>query len=328
MIESRESVRFKHPPARSRGQGAFVNRLIGRGYHCRMQMRQLEYVTALARERHFGHAAAACHVSQPSLSAGIRSLEAELGVPIVIRGRRYAGLTPEGERVVAWAHRILADADGLREDLASMQGAVTGRLRLGAIPTALPIASALSAAVTAQHPDVSVTVLSLASREIERQLLEFEIDAGITYLDNEPLRGVRAIPVAQERYVLYAHQDDAIAARASLTWREAADLPLCLLTVNMQNRRIIDAAFTTAGTAPSPRVESDDIVPLWEHVAHGRWCTIGPTSWIDGGALPDSIVAIPLTDPTVEQRIGVVVPDRDPLPTLTRALLDAARTTT
>jgi tryptophan synthase beta chain len=77
-----------------------------------MQMRQLEYVTALARERHFGHAAAACHVSQPSLSAGIRSLEAELGVPIVIRGRRYAGLTPEGERVVAWAHRILADADG------------------------------------------------------------------------------------------------------------------------------------------------------------------------------------------------------------------------
>ncbi len=290
-----------------------------------MQLRQLEYVTALARERHFGRAAAACHVSQPSLSGGIRALEEELGVPIVVRGRRYAGLTPEGERVVAWAHRLLADAEGLREDLAAMRGEVTGRLRLGAIPTALPIASQFSAAVAAVHPGLAVTVLSLTSREIERRLGEYEIDAGITYLDNEPIGGVRTIPVARERYVLYVNADDPLAKRRSVTWADAAALPLCLLTPNMQNRRIIDAAFTTAGAAPAPRVESDDIVPLWEHVAHGRWCTIGPTSWIEGGALPDEIVAVPLTEPEVEKEIGVVVPDRDPLPTITRALVDVAR---
>lgn len=299
--------------------------MIGRGYHAGVQLRQLEYVTALARERHFGRAAAACHVSQPSLSGGIRALEEELGVPIVVRGRRYAGLTPEGERVVAWAHRLLADAEGLREDLAAMRGEVTGRLRLGAIPTALPIASQLSAAVAAVHPGLAVTVLSLTSREIERRLGEYEIDAGITYLDNEPIGGVRAIPVARERYVLYVNADDPLAKRRSVTWAEAAALPLCLLTPNMQNRRIIDAAFTTAGASPAPRVESDDIVPLWEHVAHGRWCTIGPTSWIEGGALPDEIVAVPLTEPEVEKEIGVVVPDRDPLPTITRALVDVAR---
>ena len=299
--------------------------MIGNSYDDDMKLRQLEYVTALARERHFGRAATACHVSQPSLSTGIRHLEEELGVPIVIRGRRYAGLTPEGERVVAWAHRLLADADGLHENLAAMRGIVTGRLRLGAIPTALSIASTLTAAVAARHPDLSITVLSLSSREIERRLHEFEIDAGITYLDNEPLTGVRAVPLARERYVLYVHQDDPLAKQRSLTWRVAATLPLCLLTPDMQNRRIIDAAFTTAGAAPAPRVESDDIVPLWEHVAHGHWCTIGPSSWIDGDALPDKIVAVPLTDPTVEQRIGVVVPDRDPLPTVTRVLLDAAR---
>ena len=311
--------------ARTPAKHGIPTHSIGNGYHGAMQLRQLEYVIALARERHFGRAAAACHVSQPSLSGGIRALEAELGVPIVVRGRTYGGLTPEGERVVAWAHRLLTDADGLREDLAAMRGSLTGRLRLGAIPTALPIASALSATVAALHPGLSITVLSLASREIERQLLEFEIDAGITYLDNEPLHGVRGVPVAQERYVLYAHKDSAEAARSSLTWREAAELPLCLLTQTMQNRRIIDAAFTTAGSSPAPRIESDDIVPLWEHVADGRWYTIGPSSWLDGGALPDEIVAVPLTDPTVEQRIGVVVPDRDPLPTITRALLDAAR---
>ncbi|MFF2423588.1 LysR family transcriptional regulator [Streptomyces mirabilis] len=61
-----------------------------------MLLRQLEYLVALARERHFAHAAAACFVSQPSLSAAIRRLEHELDVPIVRRGRRYEGLTPEG----------------------------------------------------------------------------------------------------------------------------------------------------------------------------------------------------------------------------------------
>ena len=194
-----------------------------------MQLRQLEYVIALARERHFGRAAAACHVSQPSLSGGIRALEAELGVPIVVRGRTYGGLTPEGERVVAWAHRLLADADGLREDLAAMRGALTGRLRLGAIPTALPIASALSASVAALHPGLSITVLSLTSREIERQLLEFEIDAGITYLDNEPLHGVRGVRwVPPPLHWKDAACSTQLAAERSATRSAAARAPTAL----------------------------------------------------------------------------------------------------
>ncbi|MFJ8958540.1 LysR family transcriptional regulator [Lentzea sp. NPDC102401] len=82
-----------------------------------MLLRQLEYLVALARERHFGRAAEACHVSQPSLSAAISKLERELGVPIVSRGRRFESLTPEGERVLLWAHRMLADRDALRQDL-------------------------------------------------------------------------------------------------------------------------------------------------------------------------------------------------------------------
>ncbi len=78
-----------------------------------MLLRQLEYLSALAREQHFARAAAACHVSQPALSAAIRRLEADLGVQIVRRGRRFGGFTPEGGRVVVWAHRMLADRDAL-----------------------------------------------------------------------------------------------------------------------------------------------------------------------------------------------------------------------
>lgn len=87
-----------------------------------MLLRRLEYLVALARERHFARAAAVCFVSQPSLSAGIRRLEHELDVPIVRRGRRYEGLTPEGELVLAWAHRILAEQDALRQELSARAG--------------------------------------------------------------------------------------------------------------------------------------------------------------------------------------------------------------
>ena len=78
-----------------------------------MSIQQLEYLVALARERHFGRAAAACHVSQPTLSVAIRKLEHELDVVIVLRGQRFEGFTAEGQRVITWAHRILAERSEL-----------------------------------------------------------------------------------------------------------------------------------------------------------------------------------------------------------------------
>ena len=117
-----------------------------------MQLQHLTYLAALARERHFGRAAAACFVTQPTLSSGIRRLEDELGVQIVQRGRRYDGLTPEGERVLRWAQRILADCEALHDDLGSMRHGLSGRLRLGAIPTSLPAISALTVPLRASTP--------------------------------------------------------------------------------------------------------------------------------------------------------------------------------
>jgi DNA-binding transcriptional LysR family regulator len=103
-----------------------------------MFVRQMMYLVAVARERHFARAADACHVSQPTLSAGLRKLEEELGMPLVIRGHRFLGLTPEGERVLSWAKQIIADYDSLRQDLASSDDALYGTLRLASIPATLP----------------------------------------------------------------------------------------------------------------------------------------------------------------------------------------------
>src|SRR5690242_5059035 len=158
-----------------------------------MDIRQLQYLAALAREKHFTRAAQACHVTQPTLSGRIRQLEQELGVPIVERGQRYIGLTPEGERVLKWAHLILDNWQSLTQELGnirSKKGELVGRLVLGVIPSALPKVSMLTRAMEREHPRVEFTVLSQSSEEILRNLHEHAIDVGITYLDNEPVEGL------------------------------------------------------------------------------------------------------------------------------------------
>ena len=268
---------------------------------------KLEFLIALAREKNFGKAAQQCGVTQPTFSAGIKQLEAMLGVLLVQRKSRFIGFTAEGERVLDWARSIVADSRAMRQELRALKHGLTGRLKVAAIPTALPMVSALTTPFRARHPSVTFTILSRTSIEILSALENLEVDAGLTYIDNEPLGRARAIPLYLEQYRLLTSEDSPLGDRDTVTWAEVSRIPLCLLTPDMQNRRIIDAAFTTAGTAPAPRIESDDIVPLWEHVAQGRWCTIGPTSWRERGALPDGIVAVPLEDPVVEKQIGVEI---------------------
>src|SRR5690625_3817015 len=107
-------------------------------------LRQLEYLVALAREEHIARAARACHASQPGGSTGLRKLEHELGGPLVVHGRRYGGLTAEGHRVLGWAHRTLAEREGLHDGLVRMRDGLAVTLRLGAIPTAMSVTGALT----------------------------------------------------------------------------------------------------------------------------------------------------------------------------------------
>jgi len=160
---------------------------------------KLEFLIALARERHFRRAAERCGVSQPTLSAGIKQLEETLGAALVNRGARYIGLTPEGERVLEWARRLTGDARTMRQEVQVLKRGVSGVLRLAAIPTALPVAARLCDAFTQRHPEVRVTVLSSSSKAILTMLEDFEIDAGVTYLDNEPLPNATTLPLYRER---------------------------------------------------------------------------------------------------------------------------------
>jgi DNA-binding transcriptional LysR family regulator len=295
-----------------------------------MNIRHLLYFVTLAREKHHRRAAEACNVSQPTLTGGVVQLERELGVPLIIRnGQRFGGLTPEGERALLWAQRIISDQDALQQDVTTMREGLTGVLRLGIIPAAASAAPLFTSSFCKRYTGVSLRLLSHTSIEIQRGLEAGELDVGVTYLDNEPLINVRSHLLYRERYMLLTPKGGPFDGRANVTWREAAALPLCLLTRDMQNRRIIDGLFATGAKArPHVAVEMNGVLMLIAYVQTGGWSSVVPHAFLtllgQPNAALDGIVAIPLVEPEASYALGLVVPDRDPLPSLTRAFVEEA----
>ncbi len=286
-----------------------------------MFIKQFRYLVALSVERHFGRAAARCNVTQPTLSNGIKQLEKELGLPVVRRHQRFQGFTTEGQRVLEWAERILADQEAMLQELGEMRGHLHGRLRIGVVPSALPLMPRITKPFCDRHPDASVAVMSQSSQEIQRGLDNFEIDLGVTYLDNEPIRHVRSVPLYHESYCLLVPDDGRFARSKSVTWKTAAALPLCLLSPDMQNRRIIDAAFLQAGSQPAPQIETNSIGQLGLHVGSGAWSSVVPEHFIHTHNIPSGTRALPLVDPEVSHAVGVVISDEEPIPPMAKAML-------
>ena len=286
---------------------------------------KLDYILALARESHFGRAAESCGVTQPTLSAGVKQLEEQMGVLLVNRGSRFKGFTPEGQRVLEWARRIVGDTRSMREEINSLRHGLSGRLRIAAIPTALAMVAALTTPYRERHPNVQFTIYSRNSIEVLDLLDNLEIDAGITYVENEPLGRVNTVPLYRERYRLLTAADAPLGTRDSVTWAEVAQVPLCLLTPDMQNRRIIDRLLKSAGGESRPTLESDSMILLFSHVRTGRWASVMPARLAETLGLTETIRAIPITQPEAVQTIGLVVPAREPMMPVTAALVAEAR---
>ena len=287
---------------------------------------KLEFFIALTRTRHFGRAAEDCGVTQPTLSAGIKQLEGELGVLLVQRGSRFQGLTPEGERVLIWARRIVADARTMKQEMRTVKKGLSGHLRIAAIPTALPFTPKLTLPFCQRHPDVTFAIRSATSKEVLDLLENFEIDAGLTYLEDEPLGRVQIVPLYRERYFLIVSRNHPLAREARMSWRDVANLDLCLLTADMQNRRIIDRYFREAGVSYKARLESNSMIALLSHVMSGQWASIMPGGMVEAfGFASETVVAIELERPEAGHMVGLVTALREPAPPLVTALLSTAK---
>jgi DNA-binding transcriptional LysR family regulator len=286
---------------------------------------KLEFIIALAREQHFGRAAETCRVSQPTLSSGIKYLEDMFGVLLVQRGSRFRGFTPEGERVLEWARRIVGDARAMRQDVDALKRGLVGHLRIAAVPTALAMTAMLTTPYRARHPEVRFTILSRTSIQVLSLLENLEVDAGLTYLDNEPLGHVKTVQLYQEEYCLLTSAKGTFGDRSRVTWAEVGKIPLCLLTPDMQNRRILDGLLRSAGAEPSPTLESNSMIVLFAHVRTGQWASIMPAKLAETLGLTDNVRAIPIIEPAAVHAVGLVVPDREPTTPLITALVTEAR---
>jgi DNA-binding transcriptional LysR family regulator len=285
---------------------------------------KLEYFIALARARHFGRAAEDLGITQPTLSAGIKQLEDQLGVMLVQRGSRFQGLTAEGEQVLGWARRIVGDTRAMREEMRAARRGLSGRIRIAAIPTALAMVARLTTPFREKHPGVTFSVLSRTSIEVLSLLGNLDVDAGITYLDNEPLGRVVSVPLYAERYQLITAAGNPLADRASVTWAEVSRLSLCLLTPDMQNRRIIDQHLAEAGVQVRPTLESNSMIVLFSHIRTGKWSSIMPLNLAETFGFAEPIRAIPIVEPDASHVVGLVAAPREPRTPLVSALLDEA----
>lgn len=268
-----------------------------------MNLTSLRYLVALSEHRHFARAADACHITQPALSNALRALEKELGIALVKRGRAFAGLTDEGLRVLQTARRMLREQELLQQDLRGSAENPQGCLRVGTVPTAVPIATRFLSALKARHPGIVAQLRSLSSQDIEAGLQDQTLDLGLGF--TERLAGQEArfesLPQYEECYFLLRRRPalGSLQVGAACHWAQAAAQPLCLLSPEMHHRRIVDGAFATAGVEVTCAMETDSVLALVLAVVDGAMAAIVPGAIVASAPGGIGLEALPLTQPAI-----------------------------
>jgi DNA-binding transcriptional LysR family regulator len=269
----------------------------------------LRYLAALDQHRHFGRAAQACHITQPALSNALRALESELGVALVRRSRQYEGLTTEGEVVLAHAHRLLHGSESMRQDLASLAGAPRGQLKIGVVPSAIPVATRFAARLHAAHPGLRPVLRSMSSQEIEAGLDSLAIDLGLGFTGRAEVaeHKLRVLPQYREHYFLLRRAGGRQRLRfgAPLPWREAARRSLVLLTPEMHNRAVVEQALRDAGAQVEPAMETNSVLALLLAVqADAGLAAVLPGALVGTAREQAGLQAHPLVAPEVHTEVG------------------------
>ncbi|MFC3614745.1 LysR family transcriptional regulator [Lutimaribacter marinistellae] len=282
-----------------------------------ISLKDLEFLSALARRRHFARAAEDCGVSQPAFSMRIRKIEERLDTPIVRRGNRFLGFTAEGEALIRHARSIVEDVKAMEQEFRSAKGELTGRINIGVIPTAVVFAARVVNTVRQHHPGITFGLYTATSLAIQQGIENGSYDAGFTYGEGVAPDLLRIEDIYAETYLLLAPAALAPRLEREVTWAEASELPLSLLEPGMMNRRIIDQVFAEQGLVPQVVAETSGFVASMELAAQGLAATIAPRILIESFGGLRNTVALPLVEPTLEKQVSLVTPLRDPrLPTV------------
>lgn len=222
-------------------------------------LRRLELAIALEQHRHFGRAAAALHLTQPALSRGIASLEADLGIRLFDRTSRRVEPTPAGRVLVAHARRLLADAEGLRDSLGEFLGLRSGHLRVGVGPYPLDLSvTECVARLAARHPELQVEVAEGEWREFGPKLLSGEVEVAVmdrAIVSMDSRFRVEALPA--HAGCLYCRDGHPLAGRRGLGLADVLAYPLVGVRIPV---RVLPVPLpASSGLLPDP--VTGDLLP-------------------------------------------------------------------
>ena len=279
-----------------------------------MEIKNLEIILALDSEKHFNRAAEKLNISQPALSMKLKSLENEIGIKLVKRGKNYIGLTEEGEILKEKFKFIVKEYSEVKELSSELKNNLTGNLRIGVIPSALLDISELLNQFVSKYRNINIQVFSMSSNKIEENLHDFKLDIGFTYLENEPIMNVEKLPLYKEKYFLvtkkklYQSQD-------SISWSKCHEIDLCLISPENQFRRILNSIFQKKNISPNVLIESNSLIHLFSHVSSSDLSTIMPGSFAKQFNFNSEISFLELSDPSIFHDVGgVYIKDKGPSP--------------
>lgn len=275
-----------------------------------IDLKDMQCLAALARHHHFAKAADACGVSQPAFSMRIRSMEERLGVKVVRRGNRFQGFTPDGERIVEHARRILDDVKALEQDVRTGRGEITGNLTLGVVPTAAAPAAHMAKRLKDAHPGITVRIETTTSLLVQQGVIDGKFDAGLTYVEGVEADLLTADPLFDETYVLLAPSDMVPGQSGAMSWADAASLRLCLLHSEMQNRRILDGVFRDLGLSPKVVAETSTHSAALVMAVEGLAATVVPKELVEKLGPFRGTTVFDLIEPDVAKTVGLVTPRR------------------
>ena len=292
-----------------------------------MNLRDLRYLIALAELRHFGKAAEACFVSQPTLSTQIRKLEEELGVVLVERAPRKLMLTAAGQDVVLRARRIVAEVEQMKESARRSRDPEAGSLRLGVFPTLGPyLLPHVVPQLRERFPQLELLLIEEKSDVLLARLREGKLDATLLAL---PLHDdqLHAEWLFDEPFVLAAPRQHALASRTSLAMAELADETLLLLEDgHCLREQALDVCRLT-GAQERTGFRATSLETLRQMVAAGVGVTLLPALSVHAPIVqPANIRLVPFTDPAPSRQIALVWRKSSALDAFLRTLADTVGT--
>ena len=286
-----------------------------------MQLNQLAVAVAVAEEENFTRAAARLHLAQPSLSRQIRLLERELGVQLFNRGpgQSLVTLTADGEALLPFIRRVLADVAATGAEARALTGMARGRLSIGATPSL--ITRVLAPALVdfqASHPGIDLLVVEAGSHQLVPQLASGEVDLALVVQSvTDPL--VATTPLFHDPLVLAVAPEHPLAARRRVRVADLDGLSLVMFREGYDLRSVTLDACRDAGVSPHLVSQGGEMDGVLAFVAAGLGAAVVPAI-----AMPSdgSLTAVPFARPGLSRTVALAHRNDRPLPRPARALAD------